>query len=373
MITGKSQLKNLVTVTRLTPLNYNLPTVGTGIRNILNSLNKFRNKFFEYKNNFLLDKVFWNERYQCNGSPLNEEFIGHDNSLNHSLTLRNLTWKNFLINGEFLAFEHLEHILGFTLPRVKYGLLKSIYLKLHKKFSEFGSEPIHIEELFRYSKKGSKVFRKIMEYQKTGPSYFRNLTQVKTFCKTTETNFSTDEIWKQNLASWNTHGFPNRFKVFLLKYYNNILGTGNRVVHIDPTKDPSCNFCSQNLNLPAPVESFSHIFFDCPSVNRIIQNFRTKFLVPEFGRTEFFENNFDLDVKKNNVVVMVLNCLRYAIWQIKLNKSALAYYTVETETILLLEIITGSSKKIKNAVINSDLLFLEGNGRDRDRQDGRPP
>ena len=343
----------------------NFNSIGTGIRNIVSSLVKFRNSFFCFKNNFMLDNVFNNDRYSINGRKFDDEFFGLDNVIRHRQSINELTWKKLTVYNVFVEYGELEHVLGFNLPRLKYFQLKSTYQKLSKKMSEPDSEPLKLDDLFRYTKKGSKAFRKILDYNKIGPNYYQSLTQCKTYFKTTDTVFLNREICKHNLASWNTHGFPNRLRVFLLKFYNNILGTGNRVVHIDPSKDPSCIFCSTNKNLPAPIESFSHIFYDCPSVSKIIEKFCENFFEPEINRQNYFENSFIPDLKKNFAIVTVINILRYSIWQLKLQKSPLSYYTVEVETISLLETITECNKKIKNAIINCEYIYLEGDGQQR--------
>ena len=133
-----------------------------------------------------------------------------------------------------------------------------------------GETPLKSDHFFNANRKGSKSFRKILDYVKEGNELNKRMAQTKSFHKCTTTEFVNSEIWKHNFSSWNLYSLPNRVKVFLLKYYNNILGIGNRVVHIDATKDPSCTFCVLNNTLPPPLETFQHIFFDCPHVQKIL-------------------------------------------------------------------------------------------------------
>lgn len=212
-----------------------------------------------------------------------------------------------------------------------------------------------------------------MDFVKTSPTYFNSLSQVKSYCKSTGTAFSHSTNWKAIISSWNTFGLPNRLKVFLIKYYNNTLGTGNRVVHIDPSKDPSCTFCTANNILPPPIESFAHIFYDCPVVGKILQNFLSKFIEPEVSRVGYFQNDYVADIKHNVTITLIMNCFRYVIWEKKLTKSSLSYYTVEQEIINVIELISGSNKKIKTGILNNNFIYLSGDGRIRGRRDDGHP
>ncbi len=63
---------------------------------------------------------------------------------------------------------------------------------------------------------------------------------------------------------WGKNYLGNDFRVFLLKYYNNLLGLGNRTAHFVQNADARCTFCLL-ANRPDPVpESFEHVFYSCP-------------------------------------------------------------------------------------------------------------
>ena len=248
-----------------------------------------------------------------------------------------------------------------------------MFTKLKQKYFVEGEAPERYENLFRSSMKGSKKFRQIMDYQKNDDKFYNSLNQIKTFKKCVEIASIPTAISKLNLSAWNIFALPNRFKVFLLKYYNNTLGTGNRVAHIDISKDPSCTFCRKSGNLPPPLESFAHIFYDCPTVEKIFARFKGKFFRPEITREAYFSGAFLEEPKSNLPLIMILNCFRYSIWEQKLQGALPSYYTIEIETLNLLETIVGANKKINNAITNCPLLYLEGNG-DRGRgRDGGPP
>jgi len=199
------------------------------------------------------------------------------------------------------------------------------------------------------------------------------MQQVKSFCKTTGTAFVSEKISSENLKGWNIYCFPNRFKVFVFKYYNNILGTANRVAHFNYDTDPSCIFCKINLNLPAPAESFAHIFFDCPQVYNAIEKFYAKYLNIDLIRENYFSGAFTEITAENQSINLILNVLRYHIWEAKLLRKNLSFPTLENETINMLQYITDSSQKIKNKIIMSAFINVDGEGGHGQRPDPRGP
>ena len=151
-------------------------------------------------------------------------------------------------------------------------------------------------------------------------------------------------------------GLTNRIRVFLLKYYNNLLGTGNRVLHIDPSKDPSCHFCLLEKNLPAPVESFAHIFYDCPTVEKIVNIFTNKYFAVNISREIFFTGEVTTNGCTNEALNMILDIVRYCLWQAKLEKRRTSFYTIEIEAQYIIRSVCSLNKKIREKLLTTDCL-----------------
>jgi hypothetical protein len=66
------------------------------------------------------------------------------------------------------------------------------------------------------------------------------------------------------LALWAAVPMNNRFRDFLFKFLTNRLSTGARIGHFNNNIDESCFHCRLEKKFPAPRETFSHMFFDCP-------------------------------------------------------------------------------------------------------------
>jgi len=287
------------------------------------------------------------------------EFFGPVTVNNFPNELENLKWENLTINGEFTSAQEFEHLAGFGISMQKFHHLKNCFNRHLKK--DCPNEPVDIDSFFRRIKKGSKWFRKIFEYQPISRStHFKGMQQVKTYCRITSTEFVNEECSSYNLSCWNTFSFPNRFKVFLFKFYNNILGTGDRVAHFNDETNPACIFCIRALNLPPPIESFSHIFYDCPTSTNIVMRFVEKYFNGEITRNQYFSGNFSPEKKVNQSIMLFINALRYCIWEAKLRKVSPSFPTIENETLYLLSYLMESNKKIKTNVLMSNFINVDG-------------
>ena len=123
------------------------------------------------------------------------------------------------------------------------------------------------------------------------------------------------------MGGWNNHFLSNNVRTFLFKYYNNILGLNSRVAKFNNTVDTSCTFCNLAKCFPAPKESFAHIFYDCPVTNRIITKFCNKYFTSGLPEKEiYFAVSLSENERHNRAVQLVLDLLRYNIWEFKLQK-----------------------------------------------------
>ena len=143
---------------------------------------------------------------------------------------------------------------------------------------------------FGLKAKGSKIFRKVLTSR--NKSKVTQLTQYKTFCKLTENEEISEIRAREIFSDWNAIGSCSRFKIFLFKQCNNILGLNQRVSKFNREIEPTCTFCNAAKKFPAPLETFSHIFFFCEVINPIVTQICNDLLV-----------NNNVNVKKKNLVV----------------------------------------------------------------------
>jgi hypothetical protein len=130
---------------------------------------------------------------------------------------------------------------------------------------------MHVVDFLASFKKGSRKFRKILGYELKEYDILK-LTQVNTMARITNTTVPSLERVKDMYSIWGRAYLHNELRIFLLKYYNNILGLGNRIPHFVPNAEKRCTFCVLT-NRPDPVlESFEHLFFLCPVTQDIVKN-----------------------------------------------------------------------------------------------------
>ncbi len=158
------------------------------------------------------------------------------------------------------------------------------------------------------------------------------LTQVNTFARITNTNVPAIERLKNMHGMWGKSFLCNDFRVFLLKYHNNLLGLGNRIAHFVQNVDVRCTFCLL-ANKPDPVlESFEHVFYSCLVKQALLKKFFEKFITKELTAEIFFGGARSAGNEKENIPFsLVLDIFRYSLWQCKLNKRlpTLAYISEE--------------------------------------------
>ena len=108
----------------------------------------------------------------------------------------------------------------------------------------------------------------------TNLDFITKLTQYKTYCRLTD--ILPAELSKNRaidiFSCWDTVGLSNRLKVFLFKESNNTLWLNSQVNKFNAETNPACTFCMLQKKFPAPLETFSHIFYDCEFIQPIIMH-----------------------------------------------------------------------------------------------------
>jgi hypothetical protein len=162
---------------------------------------------------------------------------------------------------------------------------------------------------------------------------------------------------KNQRPSW-THNFYNSaVRVFLFKYYGNILGLNSRVAHFNPDINGGCTFCTLSGDLPPPSETFAHIFFECKCVADVIKTVLLKFLGNiHFTKECYFLGTMNECEQTNKSYTVFLNLLKYLIWRCKLEKKIPSANKIESEIKYMLSIIIGTSKKLEEQLNNYNIF-----------------
>ncbi len=300
--------------------------LGTVLKNIASSYCYFKCQFTRAGNNFLTVPIYCNAAigygrgYQ---STLDDIFFQCEQNDELRATLRTVTWSNLIRgNGEIFLRprEEINLILGTLITNQQYNTLANTLRITKKRYYKEGEKATTIRDFMNSFKKGSKYFRKYVS-QWNPKDTLGTTTQVKTFLQLIDCP-PPGTVRLQNIYSnWNNYYYTSNIRVFLFKYYNNILGINSRVAHFNPDINGACTFCSLAFNLPAPKESFVHLFYDCAIVNSLIRNVWGTFIRDlEIDKTVFFLANYSDNENYNRYLGTVLDILRFHIWQAKLEK-----------------------------------------------------
>ncbi len=125
------------------------------------------------------------------------------------------------------------------------------------------------------------------------------------------------------------------FRMFLFKFYNNILGLNTRVSHFDNNVSRKCTLCTINqqshftnatpgtVPVPVPDKTFKHLFFDFPVTKNLHTAFTDEFFTglrfeSESDRLNFFFQGRLNDGQKYNLFIhSAVLAFQYCIWEMK--------------------------------------------------------
>jgi hypothetical protein len=169
-------------------------------------------------------------------------------------------------------------------------------------------------------KKGSKKFRQVLAYE--AKTYdITKLTQVNTLARITNTSVLSENRVRNMQGTWGRHSLNNHFRVYALKYYNNILGLSNRVAHFVPNTDTRCIFCVMDNREIIGIESFEHIFYSCPTTYSIVSKMFEKFFTVNLNPQIYFSGEAVPGNEKENVpFYLTLDIIRFLFGNVNLTK-----------------------------------------------------
>ena len=214
-----------------------------------------------------------------------------------------------------------------------------------------------LKSFFGLKASGSKIFRKVLTSK--NKAKVTQLTHCKTYYKLTENEEISEIRAREIFSDWNNIGGSSRFKVFLFKQCNNILGLNQRVSKFNWEIEPTCTFCNAAKKFPAPLETFSHIFYFCEVINPIVKQICNDLLV---NNNVNVKKNFSGEICENNdynrAFSLIMNSLRYCIWQFKLEKSIPSNNLVRHKLFYTVKNIRSSSAKYR-LLIDGCQLFRQ--------------
>jgi hypothetical protein len=363
-------------VTLLPNDNITKNAVGCTLTNLVDSYSRFKSKFTVLGNNYLTVPIYCNSAFgydRGNRIKLDAEFFGIAFPVQYRDRVLKLTWSSLTVNGVVRTKLELDNILGESLTREQYCNLKIAYRSAVNRYQKLDGKSATITEFLARFKKGSRNFRNVIGY---GRSILKvsDSRQCKTFVKLIDCLVPVETCAVALYTSWSSHFLNMSIRVFLFKFYNNILGINTRVANFNPNINGSCTFCSLNGPFPAPAETFSHVFFDCIHVQSILVRLHAKYLCNfNFNRNSFFITDINDKEGENWPVMLFFDIVRYNIWQNKLEKKPPIFQKLCAEIQYTFETIYGTSAKVYDMFNNCNYFQKIRDGEHMGRWYNRRP
>jgi hypothetical protein len=271
-----------------------------------------------------------------------------------------LTWDNLTTNGRILTRIEMQARLGLYLTDEKYSLLKTAYRIAARRYHKDVEDSYTMRQFIVGFKKGSRNFRKVIACTENSLN-MAECRAVQAYLRTVNVATVSSRRASNIMSNWNKTFLPSTVRVFIFKFYNNMLGLNSRVAHFNPGINASCTFCEDRKFLPAPKETMEHLFFYCPVVADLIQGFCTKFLRnPELEHDMYFTSEINVFEVKNNSLNLVLDIFRYVLWQYKLKKKYPTSLEFWSEFEYQLSVATGSSQRFVSELMDCNFFQIVG-------------
>ena len=144
--------------------------------------------------------------------------------------LKKIAWEKITQNRFLKSKNDINNLYNCNLDDNKYEKLRMGWLRANKKYSQGSKNSETIHNFINKTVKGSKRYRTLLE-RDNAKNYCKalKLLQLKTYKKLTHIADITENRAKSMYGAWNKLFLSSEIKVFLYKFYNNILGTNLRV------------------------------------------------------------------------------------------------------------------------------------------------
>jgi hypothetical protein len=216
---------------------------------------------------------------------------------------------------------------------------------------------------FGHIKKPGKKIRKALVKKKGKTFEIRTQNCTVKFLEITGTIFPGEKQYGSIISLGNGQGITNRAKVFLFKFYNNILGINTRLSHFVQNFSRGCTFCQLAGVNPVPDETFVHLFLDCSTVRKwhndfLADYFPNGYLSDELDRKNFFFLGRVHEPDSDNYFISFMILLfQYLIWEQKLKKRTPSYHSIRLEfEETVRQLLRGNSRARKEALKTNFIL-----------------
>jgi hypothetical protein len=155
------------------------------------------------------------------------------------------------------------------------------------------------------------------------------------------------------LACWNMHFAKNSLRDFLFRFVQNSLSVNARIAHLVENVSPNCHFCSRVGRFLVQGETFLHLFFQCPFVEKLHndagENFWPEIVLDNEEEQKIFwflGVNPLQGARYNNFLQIAIGTVQFYIWQCKIKKTTISWDACRMFTVENLRAMTKVSPKL---------------------------
>ena len=341
-------------------------SIGMGFWNFLLS-------FWKCNHNFLEAPIVSNPMFirgrgdngRIDNKMVDELVIGRQNFEEHKQAWLSLQIKDLFANGAIISFKNFVNKMGFPCTFLCFLHIRKAAIHALTKYNNIETSDkscISLMTFLTRKKKGSSSFRKILGRPSNGVVH-KGMNIVRTFFNIVNIALPNCERTSCSLLGvWNYSFWPVKISTFAYQLYNNSLPvaarTGNRYRNIVGADiDERCFWCSSdNFNVPGR-ETFQHVFFKCPTTSAIFSNFCSKFFndnCTEIQKRSRIFCGMEDDENIDQIMQIVGILLMYCIWEGKIRRKALSYFTVECNLFFYFDNIVDNNKWLKTLIMTKD-------------------
>jgi hypothetical protein len=343
------------------PINFNISV----------SFGKFKERFYLTNDNFLTSFIIGNPliiNNKVDKRNIGNEIFLYDQANSDKKRLSKLVVHQFFNGeGEFIDLPAASLLMGIPLSVAQYGRIctaikDTMTVIKNKKVNTLVPVNLSLTKFLTRFKKGSKKFRNIISLHSNHKIKCTSKRSTRTFFNNINCLVPSEKELEILYGQWNIKCFTVRFRDFVYKFRNNLLGLNTRVAHFNNNIMRTCTFCqiSNNRQVPAPDESFYHLFFECPYTRTVLQNFITRFLYDlnfdneRKKRAFFFTGSNPATGKVDNMFLLgIATVSMYHIWECKLKKTIPTIMGLTNEIFWSMDIATKLCRRISEDMSNN--------------------
>ena len=316
-----------------TPEKLNI-LVNPMLYTIAESYQKFTKKFNELENNFDLSFLLNNpvlKRGFGDNRKIDLNFFSQNIPEIPAAVLARVKISDIAVGGVLKSLDEINNEANIPFSLATYMRLGEALRTFNRGRLGLRGARIHSDSMHDFLvrfKKGSRPVRNILTKHRQMSVITAQLTTVKTFHRLIGIPVIEDDNLKRILSIWNYNALPNKFREFCFKFTNNLLGLNSRLAHFVQDHHPGCTFCLKSGKVPIPVESFTHLFFECEKTTFILNALSTQFFAElnfqnenEKKRFWFCGVNPTTNKNDNSFILISVLCILFLIWETKLKKN----------------------------------------------------